>query len=101
VTVHVPKGRGPFATWELAAIDALLMEKHKFPSEWDIVGKLNFCEAYNGMGYSKRNVPSPYVLSWTNGYNKGKYVADGKYDPNFVDQQCGTAAIILGIAGNV
>lgn len=93
----VPKGRGPFESWEEAAIDAMEIEKGKFPLVWDMNGKLQFCEAYNGLGYKKKGMPSPYVLSWTNGYIKGKYVADGKYDANFVDQQCGTAAILLGI----
>ena len=96
-THNVPKGRGPFKSWEEAAIDAIELEKHKFPKSWDIVGKLEFCEIYNGLGYKNRGVPSPYVLSWTNGYSCGKYVADGKYDSSFVDKQCGTAAIILGI----
>ena len=96
-TILVPKGRGPFETWEEAAIDAMEIEQSKFPKTWDISGKLDFCERYNGLGYRKKGVPSPYVYSWTNKYSKGKYVADGKYDQNFVDQQCGTAAIILGI----
>jgi lysozyme family protein len=97
LTRLVPKGRGPFRSWEEAAIDALEIEKHKFPTTWDLEGKLTFCEKYNGLGYSKRNVPSPYVLAWTNGYSMGKYVADGKYDPSFIDKQCGVAAILLGI----
>ena len=97
LTRLVPKGRGPFKTWEEAAIDAMEIEKHKFPKEWNLIGKLEFCEAYNGLGYKKRGLPSPYVLSFTNAYTSGKYVADGKFDPDFIDKQCGTAAIILGI----
>lgn len=94
----VPKGRGPFESWETAAVDAMEIEKGKFPVVWDLVGKLNFCELYNGAGYKKKGLPSPYVMSWTSAYVKGKYVADGKFDKDFIDQQCGTAAIILGIA---
>jgi hypothetical protein len=33
------------------------------------------------------------VWSFSNHYEKGKYVADGKYDPEAVSQQCGTAVI--------
>lgn len=93
----VPKGRGPFTTWEEAAMDAMNIEKNKFPEQWDMVGKLMFCEAYNGLGYKNKGVPSPYVLSRTNEYTCGKYVADGKYDSSFVDKQSGVAALILGI----
>lgn len=93
----VPKGRGPFSTWEESATDELEHKKHLFPKDgnWTMEAKLNFCEGFNGLGYKNRGLPSPYVLSWTNGYTKGKYVADGKFDPNFVDKQCGVAAIIL------
>lgn len=97
ITKLVPKGRGPFNTWEAAAIDAIVIEKYKLPSEWSMQAKLEFCERFNGLGYKKRNLPSPYVLSYTNGYTAGKYVADGKFDPNFKDKQCGVAAIFLGI----
>lgn len=94
-TTHVPKGRGPFLNWESACADALLQKQSIFPKEWDIIGKLEFCEAYNGLGYKKRGLPSPYNLSWTNEYQSGKYVADGKFDPNFVDKQCGVLPILL------
>lgn len=52
-----------------------------------------FAEAYNGLGYQKRGQPSPYVYAGTSGYQKGKFVADGKYNPNYVDQQLGVAAM--------
>lgn len=96
-TKLVPAGRGPFETWEEAAIDAMEIEKKKFPASWDLAGKFDFCEKYNGLGYRKKGIPSPYVFAWTNGYSKGKYVADGKFDSNHIDQQCGTAAIILSL----
>lgn len=96
-TKLVPSGRGPFATWEESAIDEMEHKKHLYPKDgvWTMEAKLVFCEGFNGLGYKNRGLPSPYVLSWTNGYTKGKYVADGKFDPDFVDKQCGTAAIIL------
>jgi lysozyme family protein len=99
-TTHVPKGRGPFNSWEEAAIDAIALEKGKFPLEWNIEGRLAFCEAFNGLGYKKRNLQSPYIFSWSNGYSKGKYVGDGVYNPDFVDQQCGCAPIIISILNN-
>jgi lysozyme family protein len=97
ITKLAPKGRGPFNSWEAAAIDAITIEKYAFPNEWTLQKKLEFCESFNGNGYRKRGVPSPYVLSFTNGYSCGKYVADGKYSSTFKDEQCGVAAIFLGL----
>lgn len=96
-TTLVPKGRGPFSTWEQAAIDALAdchpyMAKNK---DWSIGTTLDKLEAYNGLGYRNKGLPSPYLWAGTDQYQKGKYVADGKYDPNHVDQQLGVAAILM------
>lgn len=96
-TTIVPKGRGPFSTWEEAAIDALMncapyAGKNK---DWSIGGTLDILERYNGLGYRKKGLPSPYLWAGTDQYVKGKYVADGKYDPEHVDKQLGTAAIFM------
>src|ERR1700761_2507700 len=53
VSVHVPAGRGPFATWEDAAVDALVncapyAARNK---DWSIGGTLTTLEEYNGLGY--------------------------------------------------
>jgi lysozyme family protein len=97
-TKLVPKGRGPFSTWEEAAIDAMEIEKNKFPKVWDMEGKLSFCEAYNGLGYFHMDVSSPYVYAFTNAYKSGKYIRDGVYSSAAIDKQCGCAAIILAIS---
>ncbi len=96
VSIHVPAGRGPFASWADAAIDAL---KNCAPhaaawSDWSIGGALTLLEEYNGLGYAARGVPSPYVWASTDQYIKGKYIADGHYDPNAVDHQLGCAALL-------
>lgn len=97
-TRHVPKGRPPNAkfpvSWEYAAIDALRFDKLDREDWSTIPHTLNNVEAYNGLGYSRMGKPSPYVWSWTDKYRKGKYVADGKYDPEAIDQQCGVAPIL-------
>lgn len=97
-TTHVPKGRpltgNPPFTWEESAIDALKMSWLSSNKDWSIGNTLSLIERYNGLGYKKKGLPSPYVWSWTLIYDKGKYVADGKYDPDAVDQQCGAAIII-------
>ena len=97
VTKLVPKGRGPFASWENAAVDALVnappyAAKNK---DWSIGGALDLLERYNGLGYRNKGLPSPYLWAGTDQYVKGKYVADGKYDPNHVDTQLGVAPILM------
>jgi hypothetical protein len=52
---------------------------------------------YNGLGYASKGVPSPYLWAGTNQYSSGKYVADGKHDPNHVDQQLGCVAMLLSM----
>lgn len=97
-TIHVPagrpvKGEPPF-TWVESAIDAIKLKSWHKVTDWSIDSALGLIEAYNGLGYKKKGLPSPYLWAWTNNYTKGKYVADGKFDPNFVDQQCGTAILL-------
>lgn len=100
VSIHVPKGRGPFKSWEDAAIDALAVCP-PFASkwtDWSEGGRLTLLEQYNGLGYFHRNIPSPYVWASTDQYSHGKYVADGHFDPNAVDHQLGCAALLSRIA---
>lgn len=99
VSVHVPAGRGPFDSWEAAAIDALaecppFLARHK---DWSIAGALTALETYNGIGYAARGVPSPYLWAGTNQYRAGKYVRDGVYDPAKVDPQLGCAALLIAL----
>lgn len=99
VSVHVPKGRGPFQSWEEAAIDALVncgpyLSRNK---DWSVGGTLARLEEYNGLGYAAKGRPSPYVWAGTNQYSAGKYVRDGVYDPNYVDTQPGCAGMILAM----
>lgn len=96
VSVHVPAGRGPFRSWEEAAIDALVdcapyAARNK---DWSIGRMLAKLEQYNGLGYAARGRPSPYIWSGTDQYRSGKYVRDGVYDPNVVDSQPGCAGLL-------
>lgn len=97
VSTHVPKGRGPFGSFYAAAEDAL---KNCAPyaaknTDWSVGGTLTILEQYNGLGYASRGLPSPYIWSGTDQYVKGKYVRDGVFDPNEVDEQLGCAGLIL------
>lgn len=98
-SVHVPAGRGPFTSWEDAAVDALVncspfAARNK---DWSIGGMLTDLEQYNGLGYANKGRPSPYIWSGTDQYVSGKYVRDGVYDPDAVDQQLGCAGLILAM----
>ena len=62
--------------------------------DWSVTGALDRWERYNGLGYRKFNINSPYLWSYTNQYSKGKFVADGKFDANAVSAQCGAAAML-------
>jgi lysozyme family protein len=98
VSVRVPAGRGPFASWEEAAIDALT-NCNPFLSRWShweaIEGVLTRLESYNGGGYAERNLPSPYIWSRTDQYVCGKYDSDGVFDPDTIDAQQGCAGLLL------
>ncbi|WP_298243723.1 hypothetical protein [uncultured Bradyrhizobium sp.] len=99
VSVHVPARRGPFASWEAAAIDALakcppFLARHK---DWSVAAALTALETYNGLGYATRGMPSPYLWSGTDQYRAGKYVRDGVYDPGKVDPQLGCAALLIAL----
>src|SRR6201996_7457213 len=99
VSVHVPAGRGPFKSWEEAAVDALV-NCPPFAArnrDWSIGGTLTMLEQYNGLGYASRGRPSPYIWSGTNQYVSGKYVRDGVYDANAVDHQLGCAGLLIAM----
>lgn len=99
VSTHVPKGRGPFKSWEEAAIDALV-NCHPYlarKKDWTIGPALTNLELYNGAGYANRGLPSPYLWAGTDQYRGGKYVADGVFSPTAVDAQPGCAGLILAM----
>lgn len=99
-TYWVPKGRIPHKdppyTWEESADDALKYDKLHQISDWSLHHMLYTIERYNGLGYLKyhKDVPSPYLWSGSQHYIRGKYVADGKWNPSAVSQQVGAAVII-------
>ncbi|MBI5093618.1 MAG: hypothetical protein HZB26_14385 [Candidatus Hydrogenedentes bacterium] len=65
-----------------------------------MAGTLFQPELYNGWGYRLRNtgVHTPYLWSYSNHYTKGKFVADGTYDPDAVSRQCGAAVLLRRMA---
>lgn len=99
VSVHVPKGRGPFRSWEDAAVDALQIDglDRIGRTNWTIERALFQLEKYNGFGYRRYGVPSAYVWASTTIYRGGKFIADGKFSRNAWDTQLGVAALMARI----
>jgi lysozyme family protein len=99
-TTHVPAGRPPRGnppfTWEASAQDALQLHGFDRWHDWGVAGVMFKLEQYNGWGYRQFHpqVLSPYLWSFSQHYQKGKYVADGHFDPAAVSQQCGAAVLL-------
>lgn len=93
----VPAGRGPFATWEEAAIDALRLKGLDAIKEWPVERIGYEGERFNGFGYVRRGVNSPYVWAGSNHYTRGKYVRDGVFDPAHVDTQLGIMPVLRAL----
>lgn len=98
--VHVPRGEPVRTDWGLAAQDALndhrgtqtKLDLHK--DSTDLAGIATYAEYYNGLGYSHKGKPSPYVFSGTDQYTSGKYIRDGVYSAKTKDTQLGVVAMV-------
>ncbi|MBK8429525.1 MAG: hypothetical protein IPL27_27850 [Lewinellaceae bacterium] len=67
-TVQVPKARpatgNPPFTWSQSARDALIAKGYQQVTDWSVPHMLHHFERYNGMGYRRRGVPTPYLWSF-------------------------------------
>jgi lysozyme family protein len=103
VSHNVPAGRGPFKSFEDAAVDALVKCAPRAArlTDWSIGGILTNLERFNGIGYAAGPLgkyppmPSPYIWGGTNQQVRGKYIRDGVFDPGHMDTQLGCAGLIL------
>lgn len=99
-TVQVPSGRPksgqPPFTWEGSCQDALSMKGYKPGMSWTIAETLYRLEGYNGWGYRLHHpdVLTPYLWSFSNHYQSGKYVADGTWSQTAQSKQCGAAVLL-------
>lgn len=100
-TVRVPAGRPlagtPPFTWSQSARDALMQKGYHQIDDWSVAHMLYLLERYNGMGYRRRGVPTPYLWSFSNVYEKGKFVADGRFDAEAVSRQCGAVPMLKAV----
>lgn len=97
-TFRVPAGRPktgkPPFSWEDSARDALSRLRLDRHTDWSLPRALFRWEQYNGFGYRSRNVPSPYLWSFSTIYSRGKFVADGVFSPTAISKQCGAATLL-------
>ncbi len=104
---HVPRGRGPFFNhpndppgqdaFYRGSIDALescppYLARWR---DWSAGGTLTATLLYNGTGYEDyHQEDSPYDWGATDQEERGKYVGDGRFDPEAWDTQVGCAAML-------
>lgn len=99
-----PGGRPPF-TFLASAIDAVHYDGLDRVTDWTVPRILFLLEKYNGEGYFRHGVNSPYLWSYTNQYgtapNVGKFVSDGRWNGSAISEQAGAAAILKVLAPQV
>lgn len=99
-TVHVPRGiiplpaLPPFGFAEAGAYAIKTVDHLDTWGDWTPGGALTALEKYNGLAYARMGRPSPYIFAATDQYERGKFVEDSDYDPNYVDQQLGCAVLL-------
>lgn len=97
-TVHVPAGRPtagkPPFKWVDSAVDAILYEGLQGFKSWDLISALIRAESYNGRGYRKYGINSPYVWCFTNQYVRGHFTSDGVFNPEKVANTPGVAPVM-------
>lgn len=96
-TTIVPKGRGPFQSWEAGAEDALHLDHLDDVKDWCWARACYEQELFNGFGYRSRGLHTPYLWSGTNVYSSGKFISDGVFDASVKDSQLGTIPVMLAL----
>jgi lysozyme family protein len=94
VPIGFPKTGNPPFTWEVSAVDALKLKGLDKWTDWSLPAILYQFERYNGFGYNRQGINSPYLWSYCNHYTKGKYTSDGVYDDSAISRQCGAAVLL-------
>lgn len=100
ISTHVPRGIGPFNSFQDAAVFALTRCAPYAAQwkDWTSGGTLTLLETYNGTGYEDyHHEASPYDWGATNIEQEGKYVADGMWSATVWDTQLGCAAMLKGM----
>lgn len=95
VTTMVPRGRGPFNSFQESAIDSIIYDGLHLIKRWSVEYILWSSERYNGWGFANRNLPSPYLWSGSNKYTKGLF-KEIPFFPSWFDEDA--VADDLGVA---
>lgn len=98
VSTHVPRGIGPFPSWEASAVYSwTVCDKLSTLSiaNWTLPYACWKWEGYNGLGYRAHGRRTPYVLGGTNLQQAGKYTSDGHFDPDHMDTQLGALPVAM------
>lgn len=99
VSTHVPRGYGPFKSWADAAVFYLHMHHlDDATQQWSWPYACWKWEAWNGFGPRNHGIHTGYLWAGTSHYAKGKYVADGVWDSEHVDEQLGCVPVALRMA---
>ena len=78
----------------MSAIDALEFDGFDVWTDWSIPGTLYKLELYNGTGYRRHAIATPYLWSGSQFYSAGKFVRDGRFDPRAVSKEIGAAVLL-------
>ena len=105
-TIHVPRGRpvagSPPFTWEESAIDTMKLLGLDKVLSWNLPEQMLYrVEGYNGFGYCRYGINSPYLWAGTNHYSSGKFTDDGIFSPNAVSKQIGAVPVLRSLIGIV
>jgi lysozyme family protein len=94
-------GHPPPFTFEESAVASIKKEEFHRIDQWPLPVILKACEQYNGFGYEKWKVNTPYLWGGSNHYQIGKFVehkVDGTwksvFEPKVVSKQIGVAVIM-------
>jgi lysozyme family protein len=101
-TTIVPINRGPFPDtidgFISGALDALhldgLDQVARLPGGWSLPRFAYESEKWNGWGYRRYRIPSPYAFGGTTVQRPGKFIRDHDYSSTLMDPQLGTIAIV-------
>jgi lysozyme family protein len=97
-TTHMPVGRPPTGSppfkWEESAVDALTQERLTDVQHWSVEEVLYRMELWNGMGYRRRGINSPFLWAGSNHYRSGKLVSSGTFDSTATSRQIGAAVLL-------
>ncbi len=105
VTTHVPKGLlfHSFEESAVAAFKTFASLKTQLGLHFNSTDKgaiATFAEHYNGLGYRKHGLSSPYVFAGTTKYTGGLFKSDGVLDPKAKDNRVGVLVVADSLQNN-